>query len=218
MDEGRLAGYSRQMLTLWGRTNSINVQKVLWTLAELDLDYTRVDAGMAFGVVGTPDYRAMNPNRLIPTIDDDGFVLWESNVIVRYLSAKYGAGSLCPETLEARFLAEQWMDWQATNLYPALIPVFLGLIRNQAPFSDPATIETARAKTETALAVLDAQLATNAYVAGDALTMADIPAGASAWRWYAMPIAHESHPNIERWLDALKGRPGFARHVDLPLS
>ena len=114
------------MLKVWGRTNSINVQKVLWTLAELDLRYERIDAGMQFGVVDTPEYLARNPNRLIPALDDDGYVLWESNVIVRYLSARYGAAFLYPEDMRERFLAEQWMDWQATNLYVALVPAFLG--------------------------------------------------------------------------------------------
>ncbi len=206
------------MLTLWGRTNSINVQKVIWTLGELDLDYARIDAGMAFGVVDTPEYSSRNPNRLVPTLDDDGYVLWESNTIVRYLAARYGAGRLYPEDLKARFIAEQWMDWQATNLYPALIPAFLGLVRQAPQFSAPATIEAARTKTEGFLAVLDAHLGANAFVAGEAFTMADIPAGASAWRWAAMPIAHEPRPNIARWLESLRGRPGFAGNIDLPLS
>lgn len=206
------------MLTVWGRTNSINVQKVLWTLAELDLAYERVDAGMAFGVVDTPEYRAKNPNRQIPTIDDDGFVLWESNVIVRYLAARYGMGSLCPDDLQSRFAAERWMDWQATALYPALVPIFLGLIRDNPEFSDPATIETARARTEPWFAVLDAHLASRAFVNGETFTMADIPVGATANRWYALPVAHEPHVHVERWLASLKIRPGFARHVDLSLT
>lgn len=206
------------MLTLWGRINSINVQKVLWTLAELDLPYRRIDAGMAFGVVDTPEYLAKNPNRLVPAIDDDGYVLWESNVIVRYLSAKYGAAFLYPEDLQQRFLAEQWMDWQATDIYPALIPAFLGLIRKAPQFSAPETIEAARAKTETFLAVLDGHLAGRDYLVGDTFTMADIPVGATACRWYAMPIGREPHPNIERWLAKLRERPGFRQHIDLPLS
>lgn len=218
MDGFGVTGYGREMLTVWGRTNSINVQKVLWTLAELDLAYERVEAGMAFGVVDTPDYRARNPNGLIPTIDDDGFVLWESNVIVRYLSACYGAGSLCPDDLKSRFLAERWMDWQATSFYPALVPAFLGLIRNAPQFSDPAVIDKARQGTEKWLAVLDGQLATRAFLNGDTFTMADIPAGATANRWYLLPVERQPHPNVERWLAALKQRPGFREHIDLPLS
>ena len=206
------------MLKIWGRDNSINVQKVLWTLAELDLRYERIDAGMQFGVVDTPEYLARNPNRLIPALDDDGYVLWESNVIVRYLSARYGAAFLYPEDMRERFLAEQWMDWQATNLYVALVPAFLGLIRKVPQFSDPAAIEASRAKTEVFMSVLDGHLASRDYLVGDSFTMADIPAGATACRWYAMPVKRDPHPNIERWLAALRKRPGFARHVDLPLS
>jgi len=206
------------MLTVWGRTNSINVQKVLWTLAELDLDYERVEAGMAFGVVDTPDYLAMNPNGQIPTIDDDGFVLWESNVIVRYLSARYGAGTLYPDDLKSRFLAERWMDWQTSCFYPALVPIFMGLIRKAPQFSDPAVIDTARQNTEKWLAVLDGQLASRSFVNGETFTMADIPVGATANRWYGLPVAREPRPNVERWLAGLTQRPGFKAHVDLPLS
>ncbi len=206
------------MLTVWGRTNSINVQKVLWTLAELDLDYERVDAGMAFGVVDTPDYLAMNPNGQIPTIDDDGFILWESNVIVRYLSARYGAGTLYPDDLKSRFLAERWMDWQTSSLYPALVPIFMGLIRKAPQFSDPAVIDTARQNTEKWLSVLDGQLASRPFVNGETFTMADIPVGATAYRWFGLPVAKEPRPNVERWLADLRQRPGFKTHVDLPLS
>src|SRR6266496_3889646 len=109
------------MIKLWGRTNSLNVQKVLWTLAELDLAYERVDAGLKFGVVDTPAYRAMNPNGLVPTLEDDGFVLWESNVVIRYLTMKHAAGTL--------FTAERWMDWQQTSLNPPIALVFFNLIR-----------------------------------------------------------------------------------------
>jgi glutathione S-transferase len=206
------------MLTVWGRTNSINVQKVLWTLAELDLDYKRVDAGMAFGIVDTPAYLAMNPNSQIPTIDDDGFVLWESNVIVRYLSARYGAGTLCPDDLKSRFLAERWMDWQASSLGPALVPMLMGLIRKAPKFSDPAVIDTARQNSEKWLAVLDGQLASRPFVNGETFTMADIPVGAAANRWYGLPVAKEPRPNVERWMAGLRQRPGFKAHVDLPLS
>src|SRR5258707_9272853 len=117
------------MIKLWGRTNSINVQKVLWTLAELDLAYERVDAGLHFGIVGTPSYLAMNPNALVPTIDDDRFVLWESNVIVRYLATKYGMGKLCPEEMRERFDAERWMDWQQTSLNPPIGSLLFNRIR-----------------------------------------------------------------------------------------
>jgi len=100
------------MIKIWGRKNSVNVQKVLWCCDELGIPYERVDAGGEFGGTREPEYLAMNPTALIPTIRDDGVTLWESNTIVRYLAAKYGAGSLWPEDLAARSLAEKWMDYQ----------------------------------------------------------------------------------------------------------
>lgn len=207
------------MLTVWGRINSINVQKVLWTLAELGVEYRRIDAGMKFGVNDTPEYKAMNPTGLIPTIDDDGYVLWESNAIVRYLAAKHAFGSLYPEELHARFAAERWMDWQTTAFNVAITPIFAGLIRNAPEFRAPQAIEAARTKSEACLAILDGHLADRAYMNGDAFTMADIPAGATANRWYKLPVEREARPNVERWLERLKQRGGFRTHVaDLPLS
>lgn len=205
------------MLKVWGRTNSVNVQKVLWTLAELGLPYQRHDAGMKFGVVDTPAYQAMNPNALIPTIDDGGYVLWESNVIVRYLSAKYGMGTLCPESLEDRFLAERWMDWQQTSLGPAMGPAFAGLVRTPPEKRDPAAIEASCRATERWVGVLDRHLSLRAFVNGPTFSMGDIPVGAQIARWYGMPTERESRPNVERWLAAIKERPAF-RIIDLPLS
>lgn len=207
------------MLTVWGRINSINVQKVLWTLAELGVPYRRIDAGMKFGVNDTPEYKAMNPTGLVPTIDDDGYVLWESNAIVRYLAARHAPGTLYPDDLHARFQAERWMDWQAIAFTAAITPVFLGLIRTPPEKRDAAAIEAARVKTEACLAVLDAQLAARPYLNGDAFTVADIPVGAGVNRWYKLPIERASRPNVERWLERLKDRPGFRDHVlALPLS
>ena len=119
------------MLKLWGRVNSINVQKVLWALEELKVPYERTDAGMAFGVVNEPFYKKMNPNSRVPTIDDDGFVLWESNAIVRYLAAKHGAGSLSPNDPKQRANSDRWMDWASNHVGPVITPVFWGLIRTR---------------------------------------------------------------------------------------
>jgi glutathione S-transferase len=206
------------MIRLWGRTNSLNVQKVLWTLAELELRYERTDAGLKFGVVDTPAYRAMNPNGLVPTIDDDGFILWESNTIVRYLAAKHAAGSLCPADLRERFSAERWMDWQQTALNAPVSAVFFNLIRLPPDKRDMAAVTRNTPLAEGCLAVLDEQLANRSYMLGDRFTMADIPVGVSVSRWYKLPIDRQSHPSVERWLARLKERPGFAAHVDQPLS
>src|SRR5215831_3642401 len=120
------------MLRLWGRMSSINVRKVAWTLRELDLEHERFEAGGAFGVVDTPEYRRHNPNSLVPLLEDGEFTLWESNVIVRYLCAKHALGTLCPESLEARADAERWMDWQQTTLNPAGRDAFIQLVRTPA--------------------------------------------------------------------------------------
>ncbi len=206
------------MLRVWGRVNSINVQKVLWTLAEVGVPYERIDAGMAFGVNDTPEFKAMNPNGLVPVIDDDGYVLWESNVIVRHLAAKYASGTLYPEDIAARFHAEQWMDWQATTFNAAITPLFIGLVRTPPEKQDKAAIEAARAKTDACIAILDKHLADHAWMGGDRFTMADIPAAAGANRWYRLPVERTSRPNVERWLAALAERPGFANHLATPLK
>jgi glutathione S-transferase len=206
------------MLTVWGRINSINVQKVLWTLAELGVPHRQIDAGMKFGVNDTAEYRAMNPTGLVPTIDDDGYVLWESNAIVRYLAAKHAPGTLYPEDLAARFSAERWMDWQATTFNNAISPLFVGLIRTPPEKRDPAALDQAREKCEACLALLDARLADRPFLNGDQFTMADIPAAASVNRWYLLPVDRAPRPNAERWLAALAARPGFAAHLTTPLS
>jgi glutathione S-transferase len=173
---------------------------------------------MRFGIVDTPAYRAMNPNGVVPTVVDDGFVLWESNVIVRYLAAKYGMGSLCPADLRERFSAERWMDWQQTSLSPPIAPVFVNLIRTPPEKRDMALVARQCELAEGRLAILDEHLAGRNYINGERFTMADIPAGTSVSRWCKLPIERLSHPQVERWLARLKARPGFEAHIDQPLT
>ena len=206
------------MLVIWGRKNSVNVQKVLWCCEEIGLKYERKDAGGAFGVVNTPEYRALNPNGLVPTIDDDGVVLWESNAVVRYLAAKHSAGRLWPDDLARRASADRWMDWQHTTFWPAIRPLFMGLVRTPEDKRDPHAIEESRLKTAEVLGILDHELSSQAFVAGDALTMGDIPLGCAIWRWMALPIERPARPNVQRWFDALAGRAPFQTAVMLPLT
>jgi glutathione S-transferase len=206
------------MLTIWGRPNSINVQKVLWCAEELGLSARRIEAGGEYGALNEPNYIAMNPNRLVPTLDDGGFVLWESNVIVRYLAHKYGSGTLCPIGAVSRFDGERWMDWQATTLWPALRPVFIGLIRTPPEKRDPEVQAEAEARCAEKIAVLDALLSKRPFVGGDNFTMADIPVGATAYRWYALDIQHPKLTNLERWYSGLTERAAFRKEVMLPLS
>jgi len=206
------------MLRIWGRTNSINVQKVLWCCHELGLDYERIDAGNNFGVTDTPEYIAMNPNRLVPTIDDGDIQLWESNVIVRYLAQKHGDGRFCPADIVTRFDAERWMDWQGTVLWPALRPLFIALIRTLPQQRDAAAISKGESLSLSALRILDARLSNRTFLAGDAFSMGDIPAAATVHRWYALDIDHPDLPNVLRWYGLMRGRPPFRRIVMTPLS
>lgn len=206
------------MLVIWGRDNSVNVQKPLWCLEEMGIAYERRDAGGAFGIVDTPEYRALNPNGLVPTMVEDGFILWESNAIVRYLAAKHSAGNLWPVDLRIRAEADRWMEWQNTTLWPALRPVFWNLIRTPVDQRDPDEMEASRLKSAQVLGILDAHLATRAFVAGDDFTMGDIPVGCGVWRWMALPIERPPLPNLQRWFDALAQRPAFAKTVMTPLT
>ena len=205
------------MLKIWGRTNSVNVKKVLWCLGELGLPYERQDAGGQFGVVNTPEYRRMNPNGLVPTLEEDGFILWESHTIVRYLCAKHGAGRLWPADLRARADAERWMDW-AFTFQAAMRNVFWGLIRTPPEKRDAKAIEEGTQKSHELAGMLDRALAGKPHVTGDAFTMGDIPVGAEVQRWMRVPIERPSMPNVEAWFERLRERPPFAKHVDIPLT
>jgi glutathione S-transferase len=211
------------MLKIWGRANSINVQKVLWVCEELALFYDRVDAGMQFGVVNTPEYRALNPNALVPTIDDDGFVLWESNAIVRYLAAKYGAqdgpNSLWPDDAQARASADRWMDWQQTTLWGrGLRDVFWALVRTPPEQRDAAALEAARVRTVAHLGVVETALAGQEYLCGDELTVADIPMGCALHRWFGIEIERPPSPMLEAYYRRLGERPAYRQIVLQPLS
>lgn len=206
------------MLRIWGNADSVNVQKVLWCCEEIGLSYERVDAGRHFGIVDTPAFRELNPNGLVPTIDDGGFIVWESNAILRYLAARYSPGVLWPLDVCARADADRWLDWSSSTLWPALLPLFRAFYRTPKALRDPAAIEVDRANAVQVMAVLDRHLAHRPYVGGPEFTMGDIATGSAAWRWCAMPIARPPMPSLERWCSALAGRPAYRDVVMLPLS
>ncbi len=206
------------MIKIWGRMNSVNVQKVLWCCDELGLPHERVDAGGEFGGTREPGYLAMNPTALIPTIDDDGFTLWESNTIVRYLSAKYGAETLWPHDPAARALADKWMDYQIGTLWVAFRPAFLGLVRTPPEERDMARIEASLENTTQVLSILDAHLARGEYVAGADLTMGDVALGSTVYRWLNMEIEHPPLPGLEAWYERLTARPAYQRDVMVPFT
>jgi glutathione S-transferase len=206
------------MLKIHGRNNSINVMKVLWVCAELNIPYTRDDVGGQFGKNNEPWYLALNPNARVPTIDDDGFTLWESNSIVRYLACKYGTGKLWPAGTQARADVDRWMDWQLSVLGPAMTPVFWNLIRTPPEKRDAAVIEASRKASIDALKILDVHLVSRDFIGGTALTMGDIPVAPFVHRWYALPIERPKLANLEKYYARLAELPGYKAHVMLPLT
>ncbi|UFN50158.1 glutathione S-transferase family protein [Roseomonas sp. OT10] len=206
------------MLTIWGRTNSSNVMKVLWLCHELQLGYRREDAGGVFGRTRDAAYRAINPNSLIPTIEDDGFVLWESNAILRYLArTRPGGIALYPEEPRGRGLVDQWLDWQLGTLTPQMATIFYTFIRLPEPERDLVAAAKARDEAERLWRILDARLAGEEYVAG-AFSLADIALGPFVHRWYALPVQRPELPNLAAWYARLRQREGFRTHCDQPLT
>lgn len=209
---------SANTLKIWGRMSSINVKKVVWTAQELGLEFQRHEAGGQFGLVRTPEYLLLNPNALVPVMEDGDFVLWESNVIVRYLCAKHSPGQLYPSDLRERFEAERWMDWQQTTFNPASRQGFWQLIRTAPEQRNAQAISDSNAAVEALLATLDAQLGRHAFVAGDRFTMADVALGCEAHRWFGLPQPRQSWPKVERWYQGLRARPASAGVLDMALS
>jgi glutathione S-transferase len=207
------------MIEVWGRANSLNVQKVLWCLGELEVPFERYDAGGLYGGNKEPGFLARNPTGLVPLISDDGFDLWESNTIVRYLAARYGAGSLWPEDPGPRALSEKWMDYQLGTVFPAFKDAVLGLIRTADPEKrDPEKIAASVRATADTLAVLDAHLENHEYVAGDTLTVGDVALGPTIYRWLTLEIDRPELPNLQAWHDRLGERPAYREHVMVPFT
>lgn len=206
------------MLTVWGRPNSINVQIVMWTAAELGLTVDRKDVGGAFGGLDTPEYLAMNPNGRIPTLQDGDLTMWESNACARYLAAQYGAGSLWPEDPVDRAKADMWMDWKKTSLMGPMTTLFWGLVRTPEAERDMAAINDAAKTAETFYAMLDKWLDGREFVLGDHLTIGDIPAGAMCYRFMNLAKDRASLPNLEAWYERLSSRQAYRDHVMLPIT
>lgn len=206
------------MLEILGRNNSSNVQKVLWAVEELGIDYNRTDYGGAFGKTKDDAYLSMNPNSVVPTINDEGFILWESNVCVRYLCAKHSLGDLCPEDPQHRALCDKWMDWQQTTVGPPITPVFWGLIRTEPQDRDHALIDKSRDALEGVLERLDHHLASNEFVGGDRFTMADIPLGIMVYRWFTLDIKRKEMKNLSRWYTGLTEREPFKKTIMIGLT
>lgn len=202
------------MLKVLGRKTSVNVQKAMWTVGELALPHERVDLGGEFGGLDTPEYGALNPNRLVPTLDDNGFTLWESNSVVRHLARTYGRGTLAPADAQAYAKAESWMDWSLTTLYGDIIGTcFIQLVRTPAKDRNVAGVEAAAKRAGEKLGILDAQLAGRQFIMGDQLTIADIAVGTLMYRYFNLNVARPALPNAEAWYARLSQRPAYQTHV-----
>ena len=206
------------MLKILGRTNSSNVQKVLWACDELELSYQREDIGGDFGGTQESKYLAMNPNGLVPTMIDNGNVLWESNAIIRYLCENHAPNLLLPEDPWQVALAQQWMDWQQTVLAPAIRPVFWGLVRTPEDERNVEEIAAGQTQTASAMTILDHHLSQNTFVAGSSLSLGDIPVGIMAYRWFQLDIERIELPHLARWYQSLADRKAYRDRAMIGLS
>ncbi|WP_251865490.1 glutathione S-transferase [Achromobacter sp. Marseille-Q4962] len=206
------------MLKIWGRLSSVNVQKVMLAVRELALPHTLIPAGGPYGVVDTPAFTTLNPNRMVPVIDDGGFVLWESNAIVRYLASRYGEGSLWPEDACLRADADRWMDWQATTWQPAMLPAFLGLVRTPEDRRDAAAVQASMRRANACALILDQALRDREFIVGRHLTMGDVALAAAAHRWLALPAERPETPALSAWYRRIMMRPATQGVLTLPLQ
>ena len=227
-----MADNKRQKLTIWGRANSVNVQKVLWCLAELDLAYERIDAGMQFGKNNEAPYLAMNPNGRVPTLVDGDYVLWESNSVMRYLCTAYGQGTgegtgagsvkgspIYPASPKARAGVDRWLDWTLSTLQPVDRPVFWALVRTAPEKRDMVAIQKDVDAEAVVWRIVEAQLETRRFIEGDQFTIADIALGAYARRWLGVEgVTKPNLPNVERWFAQFAARPGFVRFIAPPMT
>jgi len=207
------------MLKIWGRKNSSNVRKPLWAAEELGLAYEAIDAGGAFGVVDTPEYRAMNPNGRVPVIEDDGFVLWESNAIVRYLLAKHApASAWYPADAQARAAADKWMDWATSSFAGPFRTVFWGVLRTPVEKQDWKAINAAIKECDELLNMANHALISQPYLSGNDIGMGDIPLGSFIYAWFEMPIERAPQPHLQAWYERLKQRPAYQKAVMTALT
>ena len=207
------------MLTVYGRKSAFNLQKVMWFIGELGLAHRHVELGGTFGGLDDPDFRALNPHGRVPVIDDDGFAVWESHTILRYLAARYGDPTLWSDDPAERSLAERWMDWSQTALQPDfLIGVFWGFYRTPEGQRDMVTVTRRIERTAQHLIRLDSVLADRSYLLGETLSLADIPAGTCLYRYYNLPIERPTLPNVERWYAKLSERQAYQEHVMIPFD
>ncbi len=206
------------MLKIWGRRTSSNVQKVMWLVGELDLEHERIDVGGKFGGLDSPEFRKMNPHGRIPVLEDGDTIVWESHAILRYLAANSGDPRFWPADAAARAKADQWIEWTQSQLQRSFMDVFWGYYRTPEADRDPVFVKSAIDRTNKDFELLDGQMAGSGYLLGEDLTLADIPAATTLYRYYEMDISRPSLPNIEAWYARLQDRQAYRDHVMVPFD
>lgn len=206
------------LLTVWGRRNAFNVQKVLWLVDELGLEHRHIDAGGSFGGLDTPEFLALNPNGRVPVIRDGDAVVWESHSILRYLAARHAAGRFWPEDPAERSYADRWTDWTLASLQPAFLGLFWDYYRTPEDQRNPALVEAGREKTNQLFRLLDRHLDGRSYLAGDRITIADVAAGTALFRYFGLDLDRPALPNVEAWHARLRERPAYRRNVEVPFE
>jgi glutathione S-transferase len=206
------------MLKIWGRATSSNVQKVLWCCGELGIPFERVDIGGPFGGNQDPEYLALNPNGLVPTVRDGELVLWESNTICRYLATTHRAERLYPAMPAGRALVERWMDWQLSTLGAPMGALLYGLIRSKPEGRDHAAIEAARRKAIVAWTIVEDALEGRLFLAGPELSLAEIVMGTLVYRWHAFPLERPPLRNLKSWYERMRERPAFKTYIEIPIT
>jgi len=201
------------MLKIWGRRNSLNVQKVMWLIGELGLEHEHIPAGGSFGGLTDPAFLARNPNALVPVIEDEGVTIWESHAIIRYLAARHGSQAWWPASAADRSVADQWIEWAQSTWQPAYSGIFWGWYRTPAPLRDEAAIAASHRRSVELLAIAERVLKDHAHLAGEAFSLGDIPFGASLYRYFTLEISRPSLPRVEAYYARLTERPAYREHV-----
>jgi len=205
-------------MKIWGRNNSTNVRKVLWCAEELGLAYEHIPAGGAFGQVQSPAYLALNPNGLVPCLEDEGLVLWESNAIVRYLARQYGAAPFAPADPRAFAVADKWMDWTSLSFAVPFRDLFWNLVRIAPDQRDQGAMERGASQCAELMRRADAALQGSPYLSGPEFGIGDIPLGCIAYGWFSLEIERPRLPALEAWYERIAARPAFRTGVMTGIS
>ena len=200
------------MIQLYGRRNSINVQKVSWALCELNLEFKWHDEQGKFGKVDVENYEKINPQLIVPTLDHNGSIIKQSNAIVRYLYRKYTDVYEISKD-EDIAIAESWMEFQTTDLQLNMTPIFWGLVRNPPEDRDQELIDKNIILLNKKFEIFDKFLEDHEYILNNKFCMSDIIMGAASYRYLSLPIERPNLLNLKSWYDKISNRDCFKKNI-----